>query len=214
MSRATTSLGARSDLSASLVSFWANEAYSEVWAVDDSEAKEAIAVSSTTVNEDKITKPTDFEELLAISNTSNNNVLLDPINVDQLESFSNQSGIPTHYIEYSTFLELRPIPDSAYSLQLRYRKQFSELTETTSVPSVATRLRRAIMLKTKELLAENEIMDSNGAALARNAYISFMQTIPSDLALRNRSNRGMGLSLPRRRGQKMASSSASFDRDI
>ena len=214
MSKATLGLGKRSDIALSDVSFWANEAYEAVWTAQDANEQEAIAVSSTTINEDKITLPTDFLELLSVSNTSENNVLLDTMNEDQRAAFSSSSGAPTHYQEYGNWLELRPIPDSAYSLELRYRKLRSDLTETTSVPSVGTRYRMGVMLKTKELLAAHVLNDPDQELDAHNAYVSFMDARPSDRALRARSQHARGISLGRSRGQLHNKSTTSFDRDI
>jgi len=217
VSTATIALGNRTDITLSQASLAANQAALEVWSQLPFDEQESLAVSSTTVNEDKVTLPSDFQELLVISNMSTNlphGRPLDPLNLDQTDAYSDSSGVPQFYTLYSTWLELRPIPDSAYSIQLRYRKQLSDMTETTDVPSVSTRYRMAVYYKTKEILAEEYILDSEAAALAHNKYVSYMASMPSDRALRNREGRGHGLSLPRRRGQKGQSSSRSFDRDI
>lgn len=216
-STVTRALGNRTDISLSDVSLVANQAQLEVWSQLPFDEQESLAVSSTTINEDKITLPSDFQEPLVFSNMSANQphgLPLDPLNLDQLEAFSQASGVPRYYTLYDSWLELRPIPDSAYSIQLRYRKQLSDMTETTDVPSVSTRYRMAVYYKTKEILAEEYILDSEAAALAHNKYISYMGSMPSDRALRNREGRSHGLSLPRRRGQKGTSSSYSFDRSI
>ena len=216
MSSATAALGNRADITLSTASFWANEAYDQTWNDLPFDDQEAIATSSTTVNEDKITLPSDFQELTYISNTSNGNTLLDTMNVDQLGKFSSTaSGVPSHYILYSTWLELRPIPDSSYSLEIRYKIQRSELTETTSVPSVSTRFRRAIMLKTAELLAENVTLDDERANRFRANYISYIRTTPDDRTLRVRDQHALGMSLGRSRGElNRLGSRLSFDRRI
>jgi len=205
VSTATQALGNRSDIALSTASLWANESQREVWDVTPHDLQEAIAVSSTTVNEDKITLPSDYQELLVLSNLSvsigGKPVLLDEINLDDLESWSATTGEPTHYALYSDWLELRPVPDSAYSLQLRYRKQLSDMTELTDVPSVATRFRYAVFLKTKELLAQHAINAPELAIQARNDYLSFMASNPSDRALRQRENHFFGLGIPRGRGE-------------
>ena len=216
MSSATVALGNRVDITLSTASFWANEAYEQTWNDLPFDEEEALAISSTTVNEDKITLPSDFQELTYLSNLSRSNSLLDPLNMDQLGAFtSTASGIPTHFILYSTFLELRPIPDSSYSLELRYKKQRSELTLTTDVPSISTRFRRAIMIKTAELLAENVTLDDERASRFRANYISYIETTPDDANLRVRSQHALGMSLGRQRGQvDRFVSRVSFDRRI
>ena len=215
MSYATKALGNRGDIALSDASFWANQAQLKVWESLPFNEQEAIAVSSTTINEDKITLPSDFDEILVVSRTSGgigDPVPLNYINHDQLAAYSSASGIPVDYAEYSTWLELRPIPDSGYSIEIRYRKQVSDMTETTDVPSVSTRYRYPVMLKTKELLARNEILDEAAAIDAGNEYLSEMRSLPSDRAKRSRENRNAGMSLPRERGQRRRSSTYSFDR--
>ncbi len=216
MSNATVALGNRADIALSTASFWANEAYEQVWNDLPFDEEEALAISSTTVNEDKITLPIDFQELTFLSNLSRSNTLLDPLNADQLGAFSSSaSGIPTHFILYSTWLELRPTPDSSYSLELRYKKQRSELTATTDIPSISTRFRRAVMLKTAELLAENVTLDDERAGRFRANYISYIESTPDDASLRVRSQHALGLSLGRQRGQvDRLTSRTSFDRRI
>jgi len=212
MSSATAALGNRTDVTASTASLYANQAQLEVWSQLPFDEQEAIAISSTTVNENKITLPSDFLEPLTVSNLSATDpVLLDSINLDQREMYSTASGTPECYVLYANWLELVPTPDSAYSIQVRYRKQLSDMTETTDVPSVSTRYRFAVVLKTKELLAQHVIMDTEAAAEAHNQYVSYMGSMPSDRALRNRENRAAGVSLPRRRGQKGPASIYSFD---
>ena len=215
MSTATKALGNRGDITLSEASLWANQAQLKVWESLPFNEQEAVAVSSTTVNEDKITLPSDFDEILVVSRTSGgigDPVPLNLINPDQLAGYSNHSGIPVDYIEYSTWLELRPVPDSAYSIEIRYRKQLSDMSEATDAPSVSTRYRYPVMLKTKELLAEHVILDSDMAQEANNQYMSEMRSLPSDRAKRNRENRNAGMSLPRIRGQRRRSSTYSFDR--
>jgi len=214
VSNATMALGNRSDIALSTASFWANEAQREVWDAMPSDLQEGIAVSSTTSGEDKITLPSDFQEILHLSNLSQSpNVPLEHMNVENADSWYTDLGTPTHYMQYSNWLELRPVPDSAYSLQLRYRKQLSDMTALTAVPSVATRFRQAVFIKTKELLATNAIRSPELAAEARGEYIAFMSKTPSDRALRQREDHFMAMSLPRRRGQTPGTTTKAYDFD-
>lgn len=214
MSSATQALGNRADIALSTVSFWSNVAGRQVWDSLPHQQQEKVATSSTTVNEDKITFPSDFEEILALSNLSNGPTLLEPIHLDQAEAYSTQSGVPKYYVQFADWLELRPVPDSAYSLQMRYRAQFSDMTVVGDHPSIATRLRYGIFLKTVELLARHVTLDDAKASWAHNEYVTFMSQMPSDRALAARENRYAGLGLPRARGQKESSSVYSFDRDV
>jgi hypothetical protein len=213
-SRATAGLGNRSDIALSDASFWANEAQREVWDDVPHDAQEVIAVSSTTSGEDKITLPTDFQELLHLSNLSATPAAsLQQINLENAESWATDLGTPTHYLLYDSWLELRPSPNSAYSIQLRYRTQLSDMTTLTSVPSVATRFRRAVMIKTKELLAEHVISAPERAVAARAEYVAYMSKTASDRALKQRENRFFSMSIPRARDRTPGTTTTNYDFD-
>ena len=214
VSHATQALGNRSDIALSTASFWANEAQRFVWDSMPHEQQEALATSSTTDGEDKISLPTDFQEMLHVSNTSSNPpASLQYMNIENAESWQTTTGTPTHYMLYQDWLELRPSPDSSYSIQLRYRKKLSEMTLGASLPSVGTRFRYGVFLKAKELLAQHAINSPEQATLARNEYISFMNSVPSDRALRFREQRFMGVSLPRARDKTPGAASNVYDFD-
>lgn len=217
VSNVTLALGKRSDIALSTVSFWANEAQRVVWDAMPHDKAETIAISSTTVNEDKMSLPTDFQEMLAISNMSTTPAqMLDEINLDNAMSWSTSTGQPTHYLMFADYIELRPIPDSSYSMEMRYRKQLSEMTDLSSEPSVSTRFRFAVFLKAKELVAKHAISSPDLALEAQQEYLSYMMSTPSDRALKQRENRFMGASLPRYRGKtpgSMSEQNTSYDFD-
>lgn len=214
VSNATAGLGNRSDIALSKASFWANEAQRQVWDVMPHDLAEVIAISSTTANEDKVAFPTDFQELLQVSRlSSSGNEPLQQINIENATSWSTSTGEPTHYLLYADWLELRPTPGSAYSIELRYRKQLSEMTALTALPSVSTRLRYAVYLKTKELLADNVVRSPELAAEAQAQYIAYMRSTPSDRALKQRENRFAATSLPRARGETPGTTTTTYNFD-
>ncbi len=201
VSRATAALGNRIDISLSDGSFWGNVAQENVWDAMPHDLQEKLAVSSTTSGENRITLPSDFKELLNIrlSTSSGSQDVLQLINPDDIDSNSNATrlGIPVTYMPYADFLELRPSPDSAYSVQMRYRAQLGTLVSATDRLSVATRFGEAVFLKTTQLLADNVVRDFNSGAAFGDRYVRFMlQTVP-DRALRQRERHDMGVSLPR-----------------
>ena len=200
-SKMTSSLGNRLDVATSVASFWANEAENVVWSALPHDLKEALAVSSTTSGENRIILPTDFQEMLNISTSSSSTGgrdVLTLINMDEIDSAATGLERPQRYIQYADWIELHPTPDSAYSLQMRYRKQLSTMTELVTHPSVGTRFRQAIYLKGTELLAEEKQQFAH-ASHFRTRYNTFMRTTPSDRALRNRERHDVGFSLPRKR---------------
>jgi hypothetical protein len=197
MSNATQALGNRSDIALSTASLMANQAEDIVWNAIPHDSKDGLATSSTTSGENRITLPSDFAALLNVSNLSSSGYdLMGVWNIDDVDSSGTGRGIPTNFIRYSDWLELWPSPDSSYSIQIRYEKQRPEMTATNAVPSVGTRYRYAVYLKTRELLADI-MRDRDGATVARNEYISYMMSTPSDSAYRQRTREGMTLRVRR-----------------
>ena len=209
VSRATAALGNRLDISLSDASFWCNIAQTDVWDAMPHDLQEKLAVSSTTSGENRITLPSDFQELLNIrvSSGSNRNDVLQQINVDDIDStmpsgtpfsVSTALGIPTHYMPYADFIELRPSPDSSYSVQMRYRGQLATLVATTDRLSVATRFGEAVFLKTTQLIADNVVRDFGSGSAFGDRFVRFMFQASNDRALRMRERHDLGVSLPRR----------------
>src|SRR3990167_1144898 len=191
MSNATQMIGARSDLASSTASLLANQALREVWESLAHDLQETLAISSTTSGEDKITLPSDFGEVLALSNTSASPPrLLRHINIDDVDSATTVLGTPVAYTLYSNWLELHPSPDSAYSLTLRYRAEPSVLTVTTAASSLASRFDYGWLLKTAELYCD-ALNDFEQGILWRNKYTAYMSSQRNDLAKRQMNRTGM-----------------------
>lgn len=200
LSETTASLGNRADLTLSRVSFLVNEAYRQVAEATDHNRTEQKAITSTASGDACVNLPTDFYELINLSNLSASpHDILQQMDVNNADSQTTALGVPKYYVSYATFLELVPSPDSTYSIQLRYRAELSDMTLTTATPSVSTRYHYAIALKSRELCAE-AILDRDKASAAHNAYVQYMQSVPSDQALRMRKDRTLAVSLlwPRR----------------
>ena len=185
ISRATT-LAGRSDFPASEASFWANAAYEEITTRIEYRTKEALAYSSTTSAENRIDLPSDFEADISLSNISrsagNNLVKVEGTDID---SRRTELGVPTRYAIYSTWMELWPSPDSSYSLQLRYHAKLPTLLDSDATPLIDSRWHMGWVYKTTEMLHAAR-RDAEGEALAKNRYLGFMQSTPSDRALQQR----------------------------
>lgn len=202
VSRATAALGNRTDISLSDGSFWANISQTDVWDAMPHDLQDKLAVSSTVSGENRLSLPDDFKELLNIrvgSGSGSVDVLqlINPDEIDSTHSATNP-GVPTHYMPFGDFLELRPSPNSEYSIQVRYRAQLGTLVEVGDRLSVATRFGQAVFLKTTQLLADNVIRDFNSGAAFGDRYVRFMLQAVPDRALRQRERHDMGVSLPRR----------------
>lgn len=203
MSEVTAPLANRDEISGSRASFFVNEAYRMVAEeLHQHNKMEFTAIASTTSGDQVVNLPSDFYELISLSNLSAvPPYQLRQINSSFADSYTTVSGEPQFYNSYATFLELYPSPNSAYSLQLRYRGELSDMTLTTAVPSLATRYHYAIYLKARELAADSQ-GDFERAGVARNQYFQYMRTAPSDQGLRVRQNHELALSLAPRAGSR------------
>lgn len=198
MSEATSSLGGRLDITQSRASLYANQALQWLWNSVEHDLSEAIAVSSTTSGENKITLPTDFQELVNLSNLSSVPPYpLSKWNADDIDSSYTYVSRPTQYVLFNNWIELWPSPDSSYSIQMRYKTRPSVLTATVAVPSFSTKYDMAWLYKTCEYLAD-ATRDYESAVVMRQKCLSELASVPSDLALRQRAREGMRLSFPHR----------------
>lgn len=202
-STATTFAGGRTDWSLSEASLYVNLAYSEVKSRQglNHTPSEAIAISSTTSGENRIAFPADFDYPLAISclagssstdtasHTTTVTVLV-PRDATWFDAQPLAIGVPENYVYYGTYIELYPSPDSAYSLQMRYRTQSPTLVASTDTPVLDERWHSAILYKTVALL-EASRNNPEGEALANNRYLQYVTTTITDASAKQRDRTGM-----------------------
>lgn len=163
--------------------------------------REALAISSSTSGGNRIALPTDFDYPMAFTlyqgststaTTSRTTVAIPLIQKDgawidaQRDQFSG--GIPTSYVWYSTWLELFPSPNSAYSLQLRYGAKQATLSLSTQTATIDSRWNQAWVYKTAELLAAAR-GDASNEALNQVRYANYVKTIDTDRALAQKDRR-------------------------
>jgi hypothetical protein len=196
ISRATTLAGARRDIAVSEVSFWANVAAAEIYGQVWHTPLEALAISSTTSGENRISLPSDFDGMISLSNLSTQGVIggrqLAPSTGDQIDSkVTADFAEPEVYALYSSWMELYPTPDSSYSLQLRYWAKQPTITDSTGTPAFDERWHPGWLYKTAELL-EARSGNPEGEALARNRYVNYMSSQRDDKTMRQQAK---GISL-------------------
>lgn len=201
---ATTFNQGRLDITLSEASFYANLALSEVATRTKHQTLERIAISSTTSGERRITVPSDFLYPLSVTISDNSAgpvgapYQLQAREATWLDSYGSQVGLPRWYIPYGDWIELAPSPDSAYSVQLRYGAKIPAMVASTSTPVLHERYHYAVALKTAELLAAAR-NDLEQEAANRVRYLSYMGSTPSDLAMRQSAQEGMGVAMQMRR---------------
>lgn len=211
-STATTFAGGRNDWNLSEASRYANMAYSEVYNRIGHVPLEAVAISSTTSGEQRYQIPTDFNYGIALTlfqgststattGTSNSTTVIrlrqQDANWIDAQTLS-PSGVPEAYVQYASWLELWPSPNSAYSMQLRYATKPQTLVQSTDTLSLDERWQSAVLYKTVELL-EASRNNVEGEAIARNRYLNFAAVTQTDKSLQQRDRNGMNLRFGRKR---------------
>jgi hypothetical protein len=202
MSIATGDIGRRADIPVSVVSTRANIAYFEVANAGEFAMQERVAVSSTTSGENRIELPPDFGEPINVSmkwswSTASSAVsstkTLARVSVSEIDANNALPvGEPQSYAFFNNWIELFPSPDSAYSLQMRYRSMVTDMIATTDVPSISTPGRYAIVLKLKELL-HDYLGNYAASAAAEQKYLNYMTRAKSDEYRRQMGEQPMGL---------------------
>lgn len=208
-SLATQFSGGRADVSLSEASRLANIAYQEVAQMYGHRPPQSIAVSSTTSGENRYATPSDFDYVTAFtiyqgSSATTGSRTTTPIPLIQRDAnwvdaqTLTPSGIPSHYVNYSTYVEVWPSPNSAYSMQLRYQAKLATLVNSTDTLALDDRWHPAVAFKAAEYCAAARNY-TEGEAMARNRYLSYVNTIPSDTQLKQRDRASMSLSFGRQR---------------
>lgn len=193
MSDVTHRLGRRVDIPKSVISRYVNQAYQDVTNTARPMQLERIAVSSTTSGENRLELPPDFYEPVSLSYLTNIGSartlrLVDTRTLDGV-GFT-PVGVSDRYALYGKWMELWPSPNSAYSLQLRYRSFATSLTSGRDIPSISTDWRFPIVLKT-EAYMHQWLGDPDRARAAENAYAIHVATLDTEQARRQREKSGM-----------------------
>ena len=203
--------GGRVDWTLSDASFYANVAAQEVSQYAGHLPKEALAVSSTTSGENRYALPSDFDYPTALTlfqgssattgSRMTTSIPLQGRDANWADSRSlPDSGVPENYVFYATFFELYPSPNSGYSLQLRYVSRAPTLVDSGETLMLDDRWHPAWLYKTVELL-EASRNNIEGEAMARNRYLSYVATVPTDRQLKQRDRTSMNLRFIRNKDQ-------------
>lgn len=184
MSQATYRAGRRADMDASMVSFFANEAGMELAEAYPTALSETTVELSLKSGSNGTSIPTNFDTPVLLSWMSGGSGMTMKLTTPGvIDSMGTAAGIPTHYCYYGTGIEYRPVPSSDLTALLRYRTQWVDMISTSSVPSFSTPWRRALVDKTEEKI-HAALGNGTGEAMARQRYLSYVQSLPSDDARR------------------------------
>lgn len=127
--------------------------------------KETIAFTSTSTSDNRLGFPSDFDYALGVklgvpgswSTATSRTTAWVPLPKEPAPwgaaYQSGDSGQPEKYAEFATWFELRPSPDSSYSVELRYAKKLSDLTLSTATPALDEQWGWAVVCRAAELIA-------------------------------------------------------------
>lgn len=184
---------------------WANLALELVSSMKGAHHKprEGLAISSSTSGGNRIALPTDFDYPIAFTmyvgststaTTSRTTYAVPLIQRDGafVDAQDNQfdGGIPAYYVWYSSWIELFPSPNSAYSLQLRYGVRQTELTASTATATLDAKWNQAWVYKTAELLSAARD-DATHETANHARFINYIQAIPTDQGMGQGDRRSM-----------------------
>ena len=182
----TNRLG-RADIPQSTLSRYTNQAYLDVVDMSDPVAQERIALSSTTSGENRIDLPTDFQIPISLSfltNIGNSARTLGVIAPESIDATGfTPVGIPTRYALFADWLELYPSPNSAYSLQFRYKSFATVMTELSDAPSISTNWRFPIVLKAQSYL-HGWLNEPDRSLSANDTFLRHVSALDTDRANR------------------------------
>lgn len=171
--------------------------------------KETVAFASTSTSDNRLGFPTDFDYALGVkvgvptswsTATSRDTAwagLAKEIAPWGSPYQSGDSGTPQRYAEFATWFELRPSPDSAYSVELRYARKLSDLTDSSATPALDEQWGWAVVCKTAELIAATSGQSFAERANARR-FAEYVTTLRVDQGRKRMDERGQYMSPGRR----------------
>lgn len=214
-SNATARIGQRTDLSASDVSFWVNQAYADIvqrWPHALSERTAGFSVSS---GDSLLQLPSDFLEVINISLVTQSRVgslfTLEQSQLQILDALGYYPvGKPRRYAHFRDQIQLWPSADSsiasdgassARSYVMRYRSRAEDMVSDTSVPSVDTEWRVPILFQAEAYLHELVGNEEEGA-VSRARALREVQSLENTIGRRQSAKNRFAVSLPLRRSRR------------
>lgn len=200
MSRATLMAGRRDDISQSDASFYVNQAQTDFVRDFKEFLSEKTNVFSVNSGTSLLSLPADFGEPISLSHIStakSANYAIPQISAEYADSLGYYPvGEPRGYFIDSNRIQLFPSASSSAnstvasgrSLMFRYRAIAADMTSTSSVPSVSTEHRIALLWKTVEYI-HMHVGNFEEAVVAEARYTQHLQAF-KDAAAKRQSERG------------------------
>ena len=135
---------------------------------------------ATVAGTQTVTLPTDMVEMRRLMIVSSYNTVLKYVSPDQLSAdyVSNITGVPQVFTIVGGNIELAPIPDSAYTLELTYKQRIPALSNTNTTNWLLTSWPSAYLYGAL-IAAQPYIMDDARIAVFRSLYQETIASINS-----------------------------------
>ena len=215
-SNATRRIGQRADITMSECSFWANQAQEDLVRDVPELLSERTAWFSVDSGTSLLTIPADFYHAINLSHQTTGSGSGRTVRQVEANWADAQGyypvGEPQGYFIFNDKIQLWPSANSSAnttgssgrSYQLRYYANPTNLSTTTSVPSVVTMHRIGILYKLEEYL--NELVgNSEEAAAANIRYLGFVSSLKDSMARRQAEKGSKRISMPLRQSRGAAS---------
>lgn len=200
ISRATEFAGGRLDWTPSDASFYVNRAAEYIARNADLQHRSLESSYATTIvsGVSRMQLPADYDMAVALSIGAATSGITQWTQLSKRDigyadraggRFDTTTGRPTVYVEYGRVFDIVPVADSTYSIVLRYRRNYSDLTLSASTLDLDEQYHWPTVLKAVELLGASR-SDAALEQAGRNRYIDYMSSMLPDQAKKYADQRG------------------------
>lgn len=135
---------------------------------------------ATVAGTQTVTLPTDMVEMRRLMIVSSYNTVLKYVSPDQLSAdyVNNITGVPQVFTIVGQSIELAPIPDSAYTLEITYKQRIPALSDSNTTNWLLTNWPSAYLYGSL-IAAVPYIIDDNRLPVFRSLYQEAIASINS-----------------------------------
>jgi hypothetical protein len=136
---------------------------------------------STVIGQARYDLPTDVLVVMRVRDNTNQ-VKLEKWGDRQLSSRSDDAtGHPLRYVRYRDWIELYPVPDGVYQMEVFYKFMHTDLVEATNVPQIPPSWHEGIVVLAKYNYYANVATDAPKAGMAYEAWKLWVADKPTEI---------------------------------
>lgn len=94
-------------------------------------------------------------------------------------------GRPTDYVRYTNLIQVWPVPDGIYQLDIYYQQNIADMVADTDIPVIPVPWHDGLVLKARWYYYDRVRTDIPKAAAADTSWKMFLQEMPSSIELEN-----------------------------